>query len=249
VARDAAAPAGAGARPGRYRRPLLTALLAGAVACAAAGGWSAVALAGDAAAAATRCEGGGVVVRGASGSDAAQICAGGRDAIAFFAGQQLATAVEVEIQVTGRLPDKVSPSAVGCYDPARKRVYMLPYAEFVRRKDWFDLPIEPALYRSVASHEVAHAIAACLFKDERPPLAAVEYVGYVAMISAMLPELRRRVLERHPGEGFDAEVQINSMVYLMDPTHFAVQSYRHFLRPEAGGRFLRQLFDGRVQLE
>jgi hypothetical protein len=249
VAPEAAATVAAGTRPGRRRRSLLTALLAGAVACAAAGGWSPGVQAADAASAVTRCEGGGVVVRGASAADVAQICAGARDAIAFFAGQQFATTVEVDIAVTGRLPDKVAPSAVGCYDPKRKRVYMLPYEQFVGRGDWFDLPIEPALYRSVAAHEVAHAIAACLFKAERPPLAAVEYVGYVAMISAMPPELRRRVLGRHPGGGFDAEVQINSTIYLMDPTHFAVESYRHFLRPEAGSRFLRDLFDGRVQLE
>ena len=197
----------------------------------------------------TRCEGTRVVVHGGSPADAALICDGARAAIGFFAGQQLDTAIDVDVEVVPALPEKATPSAVGCYVPAQRRVYVLPYAKFARREGWFGVAVDPAMYRSLASHELAHAIAACNFRAERPSLAAVEYVGYVAMLSVMQPDLRRRVLAANPGEGYDADPQINSTVYLMDPTRFAVESYRHFLRPGNGTRYLRALLDGSILLD
>jgi hypothetical protein len=196
-----------------------------------------------------RCPGVGAVVHGGSGADVALICAGARDAVGFFSGLGLEMSAEVHVEVVEALPDKASPSAVGCYVPAKRRVYVLDYAGFKGRKEWFGVAIEPDLYRSVAAHEIAHAVAACFFRDPQPSLAAVEYVGYVAMFSAMTPELRQRVLDRNPGTGFDADAQINSLVYLMDPMRFGVESYRHHLRPEAGRRYLRALLAGEVLLE
>ena len=216
----------------------------------AAGAWSGAAVAGEAATAGkTRCEGTRVGVHGGGRVDAVLICAGARDAFGFFEERRLNTAVDVDVEITKELPQKVAASAVGCYHPERKRVYVLPYAEFARRGDWFGVPIEPAMYRSLASHEIAHAVAACNFRDEQPSLAAVEYVGYVVMLSVMQPDLRSRVMAQNPGEGYDADLQINSTVYLMAPTRFAVESYRHFLRPENGTRYLRDVLAGKVQLD
>lgn len=216
----------------------------------AAGAWPGAAVAGEAATAGkTRCEGVRVVVHGGVRADALLICDGARDAFGFFAERQLNTAVDVDVEITKELPQKVAASAFGCYHPERKRVYVLPYADFARRGDWFGVPIEPAMYRSLASHEIAHAVAACNFRDEQPSLAAVEYVGYVAMLSVMQPDLCSRVLAQNPGEGYDADLQINSMVYLMAPTRFAVESYRHYLRPENGTRYLSEVLAGRIRLE
>lgn len=190
-----------------------------------------------------------MVIHGGAPPDVALVCAGARDAIGFFAEREFNTAVDVDVEITKQLPQKVAASAVGCYHPERKRVYVLPYADFARRGDWFGVPIEPATYRSLASHEIAHAVAACNFREEQPSLAAVEYVGYVAMLSVMQPDLRSRVLAQNPGEGYDADLQINSTVYLMAPTRFAVESYRHYLRPENGTRYLRDVLTSRIRLE
>jgi hypothetical protein len=197
----------------------------------------------------TRCEGTRVVVQGGGLTEVPLICAGARDATGFFAGRKLDTAADVVVEIAKVLPEEATRAAFGCYDVARRRVYLLSYADFARRKDWFGVAIEPAMYRSLASHEIAHAIAACSFRFEQPSIAAVEYVGYVAMLSVMQPELRRRVLARNPGEGYDADAQINSTIYLIDPTRFAVESYRHFLRPENGMRFLHEVLAGRIRLE
>ena len=240
---------GGDAPPPRCRGALAGLALCVAVGWAA-GAWPGAAVAGAATASGkTRCEGTRVVVHGGGPADAALVCAGARDAIGFFAERELNTAVDVDVEITEALPQATSASAVGCYHPERKRVYVLPYAEFARRGDWFGVPIEPAMYRSLASHEIAHAVAACNFREEQPSLAAVEYVGYVAMLSVMQPDLRSRVLALNPGEGYDADLQINSTVYLMAPTRFAVESYRHFLRPENGTRYLRDVLAGKVRLE
>jgi hypothetical protein len=245
-----AGPSAGGDAPLSRRRGTLAGLALGVAVAWAAGSWPGAAVAGEAATAGkTRCEGTRVVVHGGGRADAALVCAGARDAIGFFAEQQLDTAVDVDVEITTQLPQKVAASAVGCYHPERKRVYVLPYADFARRGDWFGVPIEPATYRSLASHEVAHAVAACNFSDEQPSLAAVEYVGYVAMLSVMQPDLRSRVLAQNPGEGYDDDLQINSTVYLMAPTRFAVESYRHYLRPENGTRYLRDVLGGRIRLE
>jgi hypothetical protein len=196
-----------------------------------------------------RCPGVGAVVHGGGRDDVAQVCAGAGDSIGFFAGLGFEMAVDLHIHIVETLPDKASPSAVGCYVPAARQAYVLAYAHVARHKEWFGVAVEPALYRSLAAHEVAHAVAACFFGDPRPSLAAVEYAGYVAMFSTMAPDLRRRVLDGNPGTGFETDAQINTLVYLIDPMRFGVESYRHYLRPEAGPRYLRALLAGEVLLE
>lgn len=267
MARSAAAPAhpaaaracaiggGTGVRRGPpFWPPAIVAsrLAAGAVAAAL----SAVAIGGNVAAArepsvaaVARCEGARIAVHGGGAADAASICAGGRDAFGFFDERKLDTSIDVDVEVTAVLPDKADAAALGCYHPARKRVYLLPLAEFTRRGKWFGLAPEPALYRSLATHEIAHAIVTCGLGAAPLSTAAMEYIGYVAMLSAMPADLRRRVLEQQPGSGFDAPAQINTFVYLIDPARFAVQSYRHYQRPENGDHFLRDLLSGRILLE
>lgn len=203
----------------------------------------------DRAVAEARCDGTRVAVLAAKASDRALICAGARDAVGFMKDQGLDVGVDVVVEVVTRLPDELSDSVVGCYVPSRKRVFMLPYAEFARHTDWFGLPIEPALYRSLASHEVAHAVSGCNFSVAKPSLAAWEYVAYVVMLSVMAPDLRDRLLAQIPGGGFESNEQIHSVIYELDPTLFAVKSYRHFLRPGNGREYLRAILSGKALVE
>jgi hypothetical protein len=195
-----------------------------------AGAQPETALAGASAHAEHRCDGARVVVRGGDGTDFALVCADARDALGFFAGLDFDTAVGVDIEVARTLPEKAAPSAVGCHAADRKRVDLLSHAGFAARKDWFGLPIVPAMCRSLASHEVALAIAACSCKDARPSLAAVEYVGYAAMLSAMEPGLRQRVPAPFTGDEHDSDEPIDVTIYPVDPMRFGVESCRHVLR-------------------
>ena len=82
------------------------------------------------------------------------------------------------------------------------------------------------MYRSLVTHEVAHAVASCNFAIPEPPIQAQEYVAYVAMFSMMNPNLRERVLAENPGAGFDSQLEMNEIVYLFDPMRFGVEAYR-----------------------
>src|SRR5512139_2078818 len=138
----------------------------------------------------TRCAGGVVLVRSADGADASLVCGASRDAVAFLESQGLTAPAEVSIEVARKLPEIADPSAAGCYLKRENRVIVLGYAEFKNFGTWFGLPIDRDLYRSLVVHEVAHAVGACNFRAESPPIEATEYLAYVTMFATMSPSLR-----------------------------------------------------------
>jgi hypothetical protein len=194
----------------------------------------------------TRCAGDLVLVRTADGADASIVCGAARDAIAFLESQGLGAPAEVSIEVARKLPVVAGPSAAGCYLKRENRVIVLGYAEFKDYGTWFGLPIDRDLYRSLIAHEVAHAVGECNFRVESPPIEATEYLAYVTMFATMGPSLRARALTQFPGDGFDNEAEINSMIYMLDPMRFGTQAYRHYLKPGNGREFLRAVVEGRV---
>jgi hypothetical protein len=75
-------------------------------------------------------------------------------------------------------------------------------------------------------------------------LKAHEYIAGVTTI-ATLPEAERaRLLRLYPGEGFDRPEQISGTLFLLAPTWFAVEAYRHYRKPGNGPAFLRRVLSG-----
>jgi hypothetical protein len=161
----------------------------------------------------------------------------------------LDAAIEIEVEIVQRLPKGVDGSAVGRYVESEGRVFMLLYFELKKRKTWFKLPIDRALYCSLASHEVAHAVAARNFKVANPSIQAKEYIAYVTMFSTMAPQLREQVLKQFPGYGFEGDWQITTTAYLFDPMRFGVQAYRHFLKLANGREYLHAILAGKSLIE
>lgn len=190
-----------------------------------------------------------VRVIGANVRDHQDACEGAKAALAFFAAHGLRPTEPLVLEVTPDVPGEAGPTAAGCYLEENKRVYMLPHAAFRRQRTWFNVPIDRALYRSLAAHETAHAIAACHFTIPRPSIEAKEYVAYVATFSAMDDALRARVLRATPGEGFAGEDKITAMFFMFDPMRFGAEAYRHYMRPENGAVFLRAVLAGKALSE
>ena len=190
------------------------------------------------------CAGAGVRILAVESDDARDACAGVRMARAFFAAHGVTAVDPFVLQVTTDLPEQSSQSAAGSYLAGRHRVYMLPYAAFRESKTWFDVAIDRDLYRSLAVHEAAHAIAASNFAVAHPTIQAMEYVAYVAMFDAMPVALRERALAALPGTGFPGEERITEVFYLFDPMRFGAEAYRHYRKPENGPRFLRRVLAG-----
>lgn len=190
-----------------------------------------------------------VRVIAADAKDFHNACNGAKDATAFFAALGLQPTESLVLEVTPEMPTECGPTAVGCYLEQRKRVFMLPYAEFRKRKTWFNLPICRGLYRSIAAHETGHAVATSNFVITRPTIQAIEYVAYVPMFATMKTSLRERVLRALPGKGFASEDKITAIFYMFDPMLFGAESYRHYMKPENGPAFLQSVLAGRELTE
>lgn len=192
------------------------------------------------------CAGAEVQVLADDVADARSACDGARDALSFFEGLGLNTSARLVVEVVPELPEQVGPKAVGCFLERPKRILILTYSEFAKSDTWFKISVDRNMYRSLAAHEVAHALADCNFAMPRPTIQAKEYVAYVAMFATMDPNLRARALRRIPGEGFASETRINEIAYLFDPMRFGAESYRHYLKEDNGVDFLSAVLAGRA---
>jgi hypothetical protein len=176
--------------------------------------------------------------------DARIVCDGAAAVVRFFEARGLKTFERVDVQVGGDLPPEVGPRAAGCFLPAERRIVIRDAATFRRQHSWLGVPIDSGVYRSVAAHEVAHALAACNFAAPRPPIHAQEYVAYVVTLATMDPALRSRVLHANPGDGFATVSTIGELLYAFDTQRFGVESWRHYAKPEHGDAFLRRVLAG-----
>jgi hypothetical protein len=178
-------------------------------------------------------------VHAADPADARAACAGAGDALSFLGAAGLDIDVPIEIHVVERLPDGVEPGAAACYVHPQRRIYTRAPAGSSSRP-----PAGAFRYPSLVAHEVAHAVAACNFAVARPTLQAHEYIAAVTTI-ATLPEAERaRLLRTYPGQGFDRPEQISATLYLLAPTWFAVEAYRHYRKPGNGPAFLHRVLSG-----
>lgn len=190
-------------------------------------------------------------------ADVKLACEGANDAIYFLTAQGINTANRVLIVIAHQLPPAGTAttgglyleSTDGCHGDMAHVVHLLTYSEFKKFKNWFHIPIEASLYRSLAAHEVAHAITDCNFKIARPTIQAKEYMAYVTMFATMAPAVRTRILSKSPGHGYEGDWQMGTIIYMADPMRFGVQAYRHFLKPVNGCRYLHAILAGTAMIE
>ncbi|MES2714508.1 MAG: DUF6639 family protein [Pseudomonadota bacterium] len=189
-------------------------------------------------------DGVGAVVTGASDPDLADVCRGVAAALGFFAAHGIRPTELITVEVTPALPAEAGPTAAGCYIEPKRRVFVLPYAVFRKSKTWFGVPIDRSMYQSLASHEAAHAIAACHFSVPNPSIQAEEYLAYVTMFSTMPAALRQRALRATPTQGFDSLDRFTPMLYLFDPMRFGAEAYRHFAKTADPAALIQSVLGG-----
>lgn len=197
----------------------------------------------------TPCETSKVTIRSPATADTGLACQGARDAIDFLAAQGLDITGNVAIDLVSVLPEAADSSTAGIYLKSEGRVLILAFAEFVKFRTWFKLPIDASLYRSLVAHEVAHAIADHNFRIPTPSIQAKEYIAYVTMLATMAPELRESVMSQFPNHGYEGDWQMSTTIYMLDPMRFGVQAYRHFLKPGNGRDYLHAILSGKVMIE
>lgn len=197
----------------------------------------------------TSCPEHGVIVTGAAPADFADMCAGAIAALRFFAAHGVHASEPVSIEVTRHIPAEAGRGAAGCYIEPQRMAFVLPYAAFRGHQRWFGVPIDRSVYRVLAAHEAAHAIAARNFLTANPSLQAKEYLAYVAAFSTMPAGLRARALRGTRAEGFDSADRLTAILYMFDPMRFGAESYLHFLRAADQTALIEAVLAGKVLTE
>lgn len=191
-----------------------------------------------------RCAGTPLRVEGAGWFEAQIACDGARATLAFLAPLRSVEPAAITVALAPALPKGAAREAVGCFERSSQRVVVLQYRVFARRGSWFGVPVDATIYQALFSHEIAHAVAAGQAGERRISRVAQEYVAYVTMFATMDPTMRAAYLERHPGTGFDNAGQISELILALDPTYFALESYRHWTRQADPQSFMRRVLDG-----
>jgi len=187
-----------------------------------------------------------LTLRGGDADDHADICAGGSAAVAFLERHGLPAPKRIDVEIVARMPPGYAPDAAGCFDPARRLVLLVDHAAFTRFGRWTGRPIDRAVHRAIAAHEVAHAVSTCHFAMPRPGLVAGEYVAYVTMFATMDPALRAHALAVHPDPPWADAEPPDETEYAAEPMRFGARAWRHWLARPDPEETLPAVLEGRL---
>ncbi len=134
------------------------------------------------------------LVSATAAKDFADVCQGATAALQFFEEHGVVPSSHVRIAVTQERPAPASSSATGWYIEGKRLGYVVPYAVFRTSRTWFGVGIDRSMYRMMAAHEAAHAIAHSSFRISDPTIQAKEYLAYIAAFASMPSDLRSRTL-------------------------------------------------------
>jgi hypothetical protein len=184
-------------------------------------------------------------ISGGTPKDRADICAGASAAVGFFALHGVRPTEPIRIEVTPSIPVEAGPTAAGCFIEEKRRIYVVPYERFRKNATWFNVKIDRQMYRALAVHEAAHAIAACNFHVPNPTIQAKEYLAYAAMFSSMPETLRRNALRGTETVGFNDIERFTPMLYMFDPMRFGAEAYLHFSKLVDPAKTVRAILAGK----
>jgi hypothetical protein len=188
-----------------------------------------------------------IMVAAADVADFDAGCSAAVSAIAFLESQGVPARKPIEISFVEALPPIVSERpSVGCYVHSEDRIYVLSFERCCSLRLGHDVPVDRSVHRGLVAHEVAHSIVAAHVAPGRLGTLAHEYIAYVVMYASLPAAERERLLAYTPGRGFQAEVEINLTIYLLDPVRFGAQSYRHSFPLADGPGFLSRVLAGQV---
>lgn len=179
--------------------------------------------------------------------DAQDACIAAIAVSTFFRDLGLMKSAPITLSIVEAIPEELGGSkALGCFTPGSRHIRILSLAASTARGDWLGRPMDRALYKSLAAHELGHALAWCNSSDIFLSVRAREYVAYVVMFATMDPGHRSSILATASGSGFERDDQISDGYYYLAPYQFGVDAYRHYLLPGKGPNFFRAILRGEV---
>lgn len=188
-------------------------------------------------------------IYGASSNQAEAVCRVLIRAKAFFANCGITQTVPVDIHIVGQLRGDFENALLGTCSPSEGRIELLSRADFRERlvEDGALAVIPPKeLYDSFIVHELAHALYFQTVNGKPQCRAANEYIASSMQIAFLTEESRDAFLDSFgplPDGSLD---RFNEFVLALDPLTFSANAYLHFIRPENGCQFIRQVISREV---
>lgn len=122
----------------------------------------------------------------------------------------------------------------GYYRATTKELYMTQAkAPWTAERTPWHLPWNGEVEFSILEHEIIHAAIAQIMGENyrKLPHPWHEVLAYAIEISLMKPDLRAKVLANFPNvQAFGSNLEINSMIYGLDPDAFAIAAYKTYLK-------------------
>jgi hypothetical protein len=166
------------------------------------------------------------------------VCSAAKEVFEFFRALGLTEMAPITLSIVDEFPAELGVKVLGCFFAKDMHIKLLSRARASAIGTWLDRPLDRKLYKSLASHEIAHALTHCNARGASLSARAQEYVAYVAMFVTMDPEHKAAILAANPDASFETEEQISDTHYYLAPYKFGVAVYRHYLLPGNGNRFL-----------
>ncbi len=101
--------------------------------------------------------------------------------------------------------------------------------------------IDKTLYKSLITHELAHALLWQNMKTANISREMHEYFAYSIQLALLDDAYREKIILANNVEAFSDDAEITEDYYLLNPTRFAVKSYLHFLAANNGWDYLRSI--------
>lgn len=199
---------------------------------------------------ATLCASGAADVEAAEPNEVETVCEAADAAAEVLRSCGVTSRKAVRFVVAEQIPDHYPAHILALYDPAAKRITVPTFAAsvgIVGPRGQFGVPITPALYRGLLSHEFAHAVVDQI-ADGRLQRLAHEYIAYATQFAVMEPALREEILAGYPHQSPIILKELNELYYALSPDNFAIKVYLHFTTPENGCGFIQNLLQEREEL-
>lgn len=184
-----------------------------------------------------------------SESSAALICGQADRARAFLAACGIEGSHPLSVRVTRDLSGTVGSRKAGDFDPATRKVRLLPFIAYLRvsKAATVTTPaVGRVMHASIAAHEIAHGIFHERSAHLDLPETAHEYVAYVVQFSTLPSDLQQNLMEKAQLPAVTNLFMFSFFMLRADPERFALNAYRHFHQPENGCAFLQRILGGKV---
>lgn len=194
-----------------------------------------------------RCSVAGLAVDTTASTDSVDVCRAAEQVLGFFADAGLPKVDRIRISILEAVPESQGGWRVlGYFSVSERHIRLLSFEAATRHLDWLQRPINRPLYRSLAAHEIAHALAWANASTRFLSISAQEYIAYVAMFATMDEQLRASAMSSAPGRSPAGDSEMSDTYYLLAPFRFGVDAYRHYQKQPDGPAFLRAVLRGEV---